>query len=230
VWTAAALAAAELWQAFVTPAGMGPMTPPTNALIRAVFSFPTYMGHFALGMLGAWLYMRYRDRARGRTWHSLAVACQVTTGGALLAFFLHRTANGAAGTTYVLERVDGGYVAVLFAAFMLATALAPRWAYRPFSNPLIAGMGDASYGIYLSHLLLLDVAITGLGVLVDGSSAVFWQLAFFTTPPAIALGYLSSRFVEQPARAWARRRPPRARVPDYPPPDLVPAPAPEPMD
>jgi peptidoglycan/LPS O-acetylase OafA/YrhL len=228
VWTAAALAAAELWQAVVTPAGMGPTTFPGFAVFRAIPSFPTYMGHFALGMLGAWLYVRYRDRAGQRMWRSATVACQVVTGGALLAFFVHRTANSSAGTTYLIERVDSGYVAILAAAFMLVTALAPRWAYRPFSNPLISGMGDASYGVYLTHFLLIQIAITGLGVMVDGSSAVFWQLAFFTIPPAIALGYLSCRFVEQPARAWARRRPPKARVPDYPPLDLVPAVAPEP--
>ncbi|MGH2688374.1 MAG: acyltransferase family protein, partial [Actinomycetota bacterium] len=157
------------------------------------------------------------------------VACQVATGATLLAFFLHRTAaTTQTQTVYLIERIDGGYLAVLFTAFMLATALAPPWAYRPFSNPLIVGMGDASYGVYLNHIMLIDLAIVTFGIAVDGSSTVFWQLAFFTMPPAIALGYLSCRFVEQPARMWARRRAVRPRVPDYPPPELVPVPEPVP--
>jgi acetyltransferase len=222
VWLIGALVAAEVWQAAITPGGMTPTSVPTMPLLRAIFSFPSYVGHFALGMAAAWLYAKYRNRMTGRPWFAASIAVQVATAAGLLAFFMHRTAHSAPLSNYLVERMDGGYVALLFAGFMLASALGPRWAHRPFSNPLIAGMGDASYGVYLTHSLLLGVATGVLGVRVDGSNDVFWQLAYFTMPPAIALGYMSCRFVEQPAREWARRRKPKEKVPDYPPDELVP--------
>ena len=44
-----------------------------------------------------------------------------------------------------------------------------------------------------------------LGVRADGSNEAFAQLVFFTLPPALAIGWLSCRFLEQPARMWAQR-------------------------
>jgi peptidoglycan/LPS O-acetylase OafA/YrhL len=218
VWLAGALVAAELWQRAISPAGgLTPTTVPSLLGIRLVLSFPTYVGHFALGMAAACLFVRIQHAASTRPWRLALPVVQLGTGTALVAFMLHRAAASAVTQYYLVERLNSGFVAILMAAFMLATALAPRWAQVPFANRLCAGVGDTSYGVYLVHYLLLCAAATVLGVRADGSNEVYAQLVFFTLPPALALGWLSCRFLEQPTREWARRRLKRPRSHGGPP-------------
>lgn len=205
VWLAAALAGAELWQRVVVPAGFTISTIPTIRLINLVCSFPTYMGHFALGMTGAWVFARFRHRTVSDQGRMAVVAVQVLSGAGLLALMIDRAPTALATRYYMVERVDTGFATVLLATFMASTAMAPRLFQWPFANRLLAGLGDTSYGVYLTHFILLGIAGTLLGVKGDGSNVALAEMIFFTLPPALALGWISCRFLEQPARLWARQ-------------------------
>ncbi|HEY8201321.1 MAG TPA: acyltransferase [Actinomycetota bacterium] len=205
LWLAGALVGAELWQWWIVPAGFSASTVPSMRLILLVASFPTYAGHFALGMCGAWLFARFRGAATSPVGRVVVVCGQIASAAAIVGLILHRSAASLATRYYLVERLDTGVIAMLIAVFMLSTALAPRVLQWPFANRLLAGLGDTSYGVYLTHFMLLGLAVTLLGVHGDGSNAALAQIVFFTLPPALALGWLSCRFVEQPARLWARR-------------------------
>jgi peptidoglycan/LPS O-acetylase OafA/YrhL len=63
--------------------------------------------------------------------------------------------------------------------------------------------------VYLFHFPLVGLALTTLHF-PRGSNLDFLLMVAFVVPCSLLLGYLSMRFVEQPARRWARsarRRP-----------------------
>lgn len=88
---------------------------------------------------------------------------------------------------------------------MLAICLAPRWLQWPFANQRVRKLGDISYGIYLSHYVLMVIAINVLGFELIARFSNLLELSLFVIPLSVLYGYLSARFVEQPIRRWAHR-------------------------
>src|SRR5205807_9166903 len=81
--------------------------------------------------------------------------------------------------------------------------IGPAWSQHPFASRATRRLGDISYGIYLFHLPLIGLALTTLHF-PTGSNVDVALMTLFVVPLAIGCGYLSWRFVEQPARRWAR--------------------------
>ena len=185
----------------------------TAARLSAMGQFPAWAFHFGLGMTAAWALVRLRER-RAPEW--LAKRAAWVQAGALLALVpllyqfgtFAETGNPLAPTIARTDILLTLAIPAAIAAFMLATALAPRRLQAPFAAPRVRRLGDISYGIYLIHF----PAILFVGALIGTSDSGladalthFWILALIVIVISVAYGYLSGRYLEQPIRRWAHR-------------------------
>lgn len=92
---------------------------------------------------------------------------------------------------------DGGLL-LLFAPLILVFASGQPFITRLFSNSWLVLLGEASYGLYLWHIVLWHyLAYLFIGPVV-GWAYVIYLLT------AVALSIISFRFFEQPTRHWLR--------------------------
>ncbi|MGH2740559.1 MAG: acyltransferase family protein [Actinomycetota bacterium] len=218
-----ALSVSILWRLAVTNLDVW-LTDATSATVadlelRLVTQFPTYLFHFALGMTAAWAFTRIapsfaRRRSRGRALALTGVrlgaigASLVTVG-----FFMHRLGqSGLDGTIgpYPQFTLNTLPYVVGFAGLVLAMSLNTNGALTWWGRAW-AWAGKVSYGVYLTHLLVIRFALETLEFPQDGSGVAFIAMIALTAPVSLGLGWLSFRFIETPARAWARRGGPRRR-------------------
>jgi acetyltransferase len=170
--------------------------------------FPNWTFAFAMGMLGAWAYVRIRDRWRADLIERRAAVATVL-GLVAWAPFVYLAWHEAVGNSqgiYANESllVTFGYPAAL-AATMVALALSPAWMQWPVANGGIRRIADISYGVYLIHFAVIFFALREFSLPHDRSlwAVVVWSLIVF--PVSLVYGYLSARFLEQPIRRWAHR-------------------------
>ncbi len=161
-------------------------------------SLPAMLPSFALGMLCAALAHHWRPRRR-----AAGVALAVATTLIVANGVLHAVAQPGSGLAATL-RVTRDLPAALGFAVMIAVAVT-----RPPAVLLVRPLtwaGEVSYGFFLWHVPLLLV-LRGHGLLpLSVAGALLVGL-----PLALLAGWLSWRFVEQPAIAWSRRQSDSAR-------------------
>jgi peptidoglycan/LPS O-acetylase OafA/YrhL len=179
-----------------------------QAQMRMALAFPSYLGHFAIGMTAAWLYVRLKDAVvrRDRQQRTALVVQAVAAAGALSVLYLRglqQLQDRAGPLDHWVKTLDR---ALLFGLLVLATTLAPRFARWPFENKVTKTLGVTCYGAYLVHqpLILLLIPALGLqpGTTSNGDLLLLLAIA---APVSIAVGFLSFAFVEDPIRRWARR-------------------------
>jgi exopolysaccharide production protein ExoZ len=169
-------------------AGWGGLT-----LLAAVF-FPQatspwlalVLSPFNLLFLGGALLAQFDNRLRDLRWLALAIA----SAGAVYAMVsLH--ASGLAGLEAPVARV------ALLAPFALG-CVAAALAWKPILPPLATQIGDWSYAIYLSHILLIGL----LARLIPSAlgASVWSALIFFAAGllGCIGLGFVSHKLLELP--------------------------------
>jgi peptidoglycan/LPS O-acetylase OafA/YrhL len=225
-WLAGALVVSTGWKLFATHAvttlgwlGAGGWSPRKliTTQVILVTQLPSYVGHFAVGMAAAWTFVRLQRRARRLRPH-VVVAVQLVAVAGVLAFMRsegRRALTNTAGTYDPWTRTT--VVAFIFAVLVLATALAPRAAQLPLANRVSRWLGDISYGIYLSQLIVIVSAAEMLGLRPTGTAGAMVRMVAIAVPGAVLAAWLSFRFVERPTRLWMMHRT-RAR-------DPLPAPA-----
>lgn len=163
---------------------------------------PAWALSFGLGMTGAWVYVKVSamEQTEALRRRILGVLLGAVLAGAILAWV-----NG----DYLEQTRQSLWLSMAFsvalASAMVAIALGPAAFRWPFANRPIRRLGDISYGIYLSHMLLLIYMGDLLDLPKDGTvgNLLVWMLAVL--PGSILYGYLSARFLEQPVRRWARQ-------------------------
>lgn len=180
-------------------------------LVASDQQLPSWAFSFALGMTGAWAYVRIRamepDPRRDRI---IRIVQLVSLAGLL--FFVWRAGSFAGDAPLKLVAqvarhdidIALGYSACL-AVLMVATTLGPSWAQKPFSVRPVRQLGDISYGIFLSHVVFIYYAGQLLDLPQDGTAATLLLWIAIVIPASTLYGYLSARFLEQPVRRWARR-------------------------
>lgn len=187
---------------------LGFATDPLSSL-GGMNQLPAWALSFASGMTAAWAYVRLTSNGGppGTTFQRGLVAVAAIT--ILACFAVWAGIDAVAGHVFLSYLFQPPLLGIGFslalAAAMLAITLAPRPIQFPFANRGVRKLGDISYGIYLSHYVLIVLA---LNVLAFGQVADFGHLAkltLFVLPLSVAYGYLSARFVEQPIRRWAHR-------------------------
>lgn len=174
--------------------------------------FPFWIFSFALGMAGAKLYVRAvkdpdQDRVRRYAGRALVLGL---VGLTIAAIGIYNTQVEQAHLLLLAEIArTKAWIMLLFSAslatVMVAIALGPvrlRW---PFDNGPIRWLAEVSYGVYLSHALLIWVAAWGFGFFFEETWLGLGAWLATILPLSVLYGYLSARFLEQPIRRWARK-------------------------
>jgi peptidoglycan/LPS O-acetylase OafA/YrhL len=157
-------------------------------------------------MCGALVYVR---AARGPSWRDVGrplLIAQAAAVAALVATMIgHGRSLDQARLAYVRELGDFA-PALAFATVLTFAAIAPSGLFRVLTRPLARWLGDVSYGVFLWHLPLILLVKRQTGLITEKTDASFFLLCALVLPASLALGWLSRRFVEEPAMRWARRR------------------------
>jgi peptidoglycan/LPS O-acetylase OafA/YrhL len=178
----------------------------------ALFQFPFFAFSFALGMTGAWAYVRFA-RATSLHRHSRRIHGVQLGSFAVLAVCAYLVGHQAAEHGLLLGSTEDGRLSpplalgysTSLAVLMVSTCLAGARGRAVFAHPVARRLGDISYGIYLIHMVIVICALHALGFPSDGTAGAFLALAGVTIPAALLYGYASARFLEQPIRRWAHR-------------------------
>jgi len=183
------LALLVLWVAWVLSVAGGALERPLGGFGRVALS--AYNVQFALGMASAWILRRARVPAAG--WVALLGAC---------AFF-------ATGLAESRGSVDGygDFARLLYgaAAWLFMLGIVERERATGFRVPrLLAVLGQASYAIYLVHLLCIGLAFKLFERIGATALHAHVQLALLVAL-GIAGGVLVSRWIELPMTELARR-------------------------
>lgn len=182
--------------------------------LNASDQLPGWAFSFALGMTGAWAYVR---ALRGGPLDRFQRQAVWAAAGALIAYaicaYLYgRSASEAPGAAI------GGTVArsspelviaysLSRAALLAAIALAPFWLRAPFDNAPVRKVAEFSYGIYLIHLVVCAYVCSALlGLPTDGSLKAVTSWFGVAVAVSVAYAWVSLRYVEAPFRRRARRQ------------------------
>jgi len=102
--------------------------------------------------------------------------------------------------------LDDFIPAFAFAGLMLTTSLGSPRAQWLMANPVSRWLGDVSYGAFLWHFPLILLFSHTLGWIEGTGNAPFFTLLALVIPGALFLGWVSRRFIEEPAIGWARAK------------------------
>jgi peptidoglycan/LPS O-acetylase OafA/YrhL len=175
-----------------------------TAAPRLLDQFPAYLGHFAFGMGAAMLYVR---AVRDRAWRVAAPATSMLAVAlvALLVWSLVVHGHGIGRSLTWTRQLQEIAPALVFALVMALAAIAPAWPLGLLSRPAMRWLGDVSYGLFLWHQPMILLVRRHLRVVHDRGDASFALMLLLVLPASLLLGWLSRRFVEEPAIRWARR-------------------------
>jgi peptidoglycan/LPS O-acetylase OafA/YrhL len=190
----------------------------------ATDELPGWAFSFALGMTGAWAWVRFTaagDPDRLQRPAAVGAALSLIACGICAYFYGKHASNADTGIIGGSTARENPWLTMPFsaarAALMASIVLAPVWLQRPFDNAPVRRLAELSYGVYLIHLVIAwYVCLVWLDLPRDGTpvSALAWFGVVI--PASIAYAYLSRRLVEIPARRWIlsrSRREARAAAP-----------------
>lgn len=209
---AIALAASLVWRllALNAPALLSSSGNATAAP-RLLDQFPAYLGHFAFGMAAAMVYVR---AVRERPWR---LPAPVTTALAialcgLLLWTLVVHGHGIGRSLSMARQLQEIAPALVFALLLTLAAIAPVGPLAVLARPSMRWLGDVSYGVFLWHQPMILALRRHLPLVRDKGDASFGLMLLLVIPASLLLGWLSRRYVEEPAIAWARRWTERRRA------------------
>ncbi len=179
-----------------------------------VIWLPYHLPLFATGMALAALRVRRSEAPTGAPVWPAALAASPLTWSLLLGLGGWLTTTALTGPRSSLAATTGWQALALQLLFCCGAALlvvvaaesgpASVVARVLGSRPLVA-LGRISYGVFLWHILVLEVLLRGLEI--ERFAGGFWPLTALTLGLTLVLAQLSWRFVEQPAARWRDRGP-----------------------
>jgi peptidoglycan/LPS O-acetylase OafA/YrhL len=185
LWLVAAFAATVVMRALALELA------DTSTADRLLSLPPMFAADFAAGMAGAWLYVR---GVRVSPWFALAAAVAV----------LYASGAADAGTARLEARQSLWLAVAVPVAFGLLVLAAASHGARWADNAPARWLGKVSFGVFLFHFPVMLFCLNTLGF-GRGSNADFVVLLAVGVAGSLAAGWLSWRFIEQPARAYVRR-------------------------
>lgn len=172
---------------------------------RLAEQFPGYFAHFAFGMFAAWSFVNLWTARMAGTLRGIG-AGQAAALAALLLAMVEYGSRPPGAPTGVYDRYLADIVpAAAFATLMTMSALAGARGQWLMANPLARWLGDVSYGAFLWHFPLILLFSHTLGWVQGTGDTAFAAMTALVIPSSLFAGWLSRRFIEEPAIAWARR-------------------------
>ncbi|GAC1594441.1 MAG: acyltransferase [Acidimicrobiales bacterium] len=184
--------------------------------IHLISQYPAFAFHFALGMTAATVVIRLREDPDGTGLTANAVAwCALAAalwGLAALTAWMRaadpRLTAFDQQSGYYIRWVWNLFPASAFAIVCVGVALAPPPVVGPLTNRVVRWLGEASYGTYLIHILVM-LEIDRYWVSRGHRHHLdLWQIGTATAVVALVIGRFSFWIVEEPVRRLARRRHP----------------------
>lgn len=172
---------------------------------RLAEQFPGYFAHFAFGMFAAWAFVNLWAARSAGALRGIG-AGQVAALAALLLAMVEFGSRPPGMPTGVYDRYLADIVpAAAFATLMTTSALASERGQWLMANRFARWLGDVSYGVFLWHFPLILLYSHALGWVSGRGNAAFAAMTALVLPSSLIAGWLSRRFIEEPAIAWARR-------------------------
>ncbi len=171
---------------------------------------PAYAWPFAVGMFAAECFVRLREHpffsSRGATY--LHLCCAV---GLLVGVYL--AGADPVGPSFYHDYPRDLVPAVLLGTLLVVASSGSKRAAWPYANRVSRFLGDVSYGAFLWHMVLIQIAwrvfdLPALGV-VRGTLA----LAAVVLPGSLAVGLASRVLIERPLVQFLRMRQARLAPP-----------------
>jgi peptidoglycan/LPS O-acetylase OafA/YrhL len=177
---------------------------PQDSFVRWLLYFSPYLrlGEFVLGSLVAQLYAQFRRVRVGTLENSVgAVGFVVAAASAVAVTYVEYSPN--VGTTVLREMNMNFALAPSAAALIFCAARYCGAIFRPLTCRPVMVLGEASYSIYLVHLVILTVAArlivpAGHGILHDVAELLLTTIIIFLISIALYA------FYEAPARKLLR--------------------------
>jgi peptidoglycan/LPS O-acetylase OafA/YrhL len=175
----------------------------------ATDELPGWAFSFALGMTGAWAWVRVSRHDLSRYRRPAVIAAALSLAACAICAYLYgkHASNADTGIIGGSTARENPWLTMPFSvartALMASIVLAPVWLQRPFDNAPARRLAELSYGIYLIHLVICwFVCIVWLDLPRDGSlrAALLWFGVVI--PTSIAYAWASRRFLELPAKRW----------------------------
>jgi peptidoglycan/LPS O-acetylase OafA/YrhL len=188
----------------------------SDAIVGLAYQYPALLGHLVLGMTAGWAYVKVIRGPEGSrlAWVRAHASLLQIPAAALfigsLVYSGHRD-NAKLFSGWYFHYARDVLPTAAFALLLLIAALSGRRAQWPWTNPFMRWVGDVSYGAYLWHGIVIWFALWQFGWFPTSPSVgdhvwPFFRNAIFVIPMALVLGWVSYRYVEQPAIAWMRQR------------------------
>jgi peptidoglycan/LPS O-acetylase OafA/YrhL len=180
--------------------------------LTAIDQLPAWSFSFALGMTGAWGYVRLQPKLAREDTRRWAVALATIAGVAFAACayaYGHDAAaiNGAVSGSHArTDTVLGLGYSSSRALLMAAVVAGPLWLQRPFTLAPVRRLSDLSYGLYLIHLpVAFALGAALLGLATDGSPTTVALWLTIVLSVSLLYAHLTRRHIERPLVDWARR-------------------------
>lgn len=181
-----------------------------QAAVSSTLQFPSWAFSFGLGMTGASIYLKVRDRRDEATLRWIRAARFAGVAGLIVFSWLTGNDSDNAPVDLVAQYSrTSPWLALGYSGFlaivMVSFALGPGADRSLLANRRLRELGDISYGIFLSHMLIAFCLLEWADLPSDGNIQSFLVWTFAIVPASVLYGYLSARFLEQPIRRWARK-------------------------
>jgi peptidoglycan/LPS O-acetylase OafA/YrhL len=169
--------------------------------------FPLFVADFAVGMTVAWLFIRVWRSVPREQLTRLAVPAMLVSAIALFAMLypVGRMRLNQEIWYFGEPTVYAIAIPIAFALMMATTAFAPSWMQWPFANRGVRWLGSVSYGVFLYHIIVLQIVVRVFDFQADHRTSTVLALLAIVVPVSLLLGWLSLTFVEEPTNRWARR-------------------------
>lgn len=175
---------------------------------------PLFFADFATGMTAAWGFVELRRRADPAVLRRYAVPATAAALFTLVALMYTVGMMRVRGEIFYFGQPAWLALCVpaAFALLVVAGAFTPAWAQWPLSNRAARWMGNLSYGVFLFHVLILQLVLTVFGFTQDRSFWTFVTVSALVIPVSLLAGWISFTFVERPVRDWAKQWAQRSAV------------------
>jgi peptidoglycan/LPS O-acetylase OafA/YrhL len=191
------------------PVFTGPLS--ENAIVNWVAYLSPYgrIWEFVLGALSARAFLAATSKPNINSCGRIAGIVSLACGAGIIVIAV------ASGANYDLFQITTfwqfirlNFVAAPMIAWLLFYCCSTESLLSALlSLPVVVGIGECSYSIYLLHPVILPIFVAKSGAVLSVASLLEWT---FKTAMAVVLitiaAYSMYHFVEVPARSWIRRR------------------------